>query len=29
MQHIAQLNISRMIGISINDEVMKDFVAQL
>jgi Domain of unknown function (DUF3291) len=29
MQHIAQLNISRMIGVSINDDIMKDFVAQL
>jgi hypothetical protein len=29
MQHIAQLNISRMIGVSINDNIMKDFVAQL
>ncbi len=28
-QHIAQLNISRMIGVSINDDVMKEFVAQL
>jgi Domain of unknown function (DUF3291) len=28
-QHIAQLNISRMIGVSINDDIMKDFVAQL
>ncbi len=27
--HIAQLNISKMIGVSINDESMKDFVAQL
>jgi hypothetical protein len=29
MQQIAQLNISRMIGVSINDDIMKDFVAQL
>jgi Domain of unknown function (DUF3291) len=28
-QHIAQLNISRMIGLSINDSSMADFVAQL
>jgi Domain of unknown function (DUF3291) len=28
-QHIAQLNISRMIGLNINDPSMTDFVAQL
>jgi Domain of unknown function (DUF3291) len=28
-QYIAQLNISKMIGINIDDPIMKDFVAQL
>jgi Domain of unknown function (DUF3291) len=28
-QYIAQLNISKMIGVNIEDPVMKDFVAQL
>jgi Domain of unknown function (DUF3291) len=28
-QHVAQLNISRMIGVNINAPVMRDFVAQL
>jgi hypothetical protein len=28
-QYIAQLNISRMIGVNIDDPIMKDFVAQL
>lgn len=27
--HLAQLNIARMIGVNINDPLMKDFVAQL
>jgi Domain of unknown function (DUF3291) len=28
-QYIAQLNISKMIGVNIDDPIMKDFVAQL
>ncbi len=28
-QYVAQLNISRMIGVNIEDPIMKDFVAQL
>ena len=28
-QYIAQLNVSRMIGVNIDDPIMKDFVAQL
>jgi Domain of unknown function (DUF3291) len=28
-QYVAQLNISRMIGVNIDDPIMKDFVAQL
>jgi Domain of unknown function (DUF3291) len=28
-QYIAQLNISKMLGVNINDPIMKDFVAQL
>lgn len=28
-QYIAQLNISKMVGVNIDDPVMKDFVAQL